>query len=305
MTQQPINPRQEFDSSQGQLNSSSNTTSKTPPVFTGFKIFQNNSDGFFIYNPADGSIFKWINTRALRCNGRFEGSKNQSRAGRRNFQGRVWDCFRDRGDNWIGYTETDDLPFRRCTRHFGGFYISVYRARVSKDGKINYSGKGAKVQMVNFFEAKENALKYEVEYAKNREFISVLPCGAAMDCVSEEIFERFEKRVKAAKQSDESMYEAWNRYEKGVRPILKQNGIYGIHDLINLDGSEITSEAFNNIHYQCAVRGGARGLFLISHGEWEEQPEDCYFEIGNRNFISSNARFLDYGHRVVLLPQGN
>lgn len=30
----------------------------TPPVFTGFEVYANNENGFFIINTADGSIFK-------------------------------------------------------------------------------------------------------------------------------------------------------------------------------------------------------------------------------------------------------
>ena len=302
MTQQTNQHRQEFDSSQGQLNSESNTIIATPPVFTGFEVFKNDSEGFFIINPADGSIFKWIDITTLKRNGKFEGKKRYYQAGRRNFEGNVFNCFREVDPSRPGYVETDDAKFRECTRHFGGFYVAAYRARTNFEEIISYSGKGTAVQLVTFCEAKQNAQKYATEYAKGGEFISALPCGAAIDCVSEEIYERFEQEVLKVKLPVESMYDAWNRYEKEVRNNFRQNGIYGIHDLI-FAGPEITSEAFNNINHQCAVRGGARGLFLISHYDFEKEMMDCYFEIGHRNFIASNAQFYNYGHRVVLLPQ--
>lgn len=294
-TQQETN-RKVQNSSRKQL------TSKRakPPVFTGFKVYKNDENGFFIINTKDGSIFKWIDVTSLKCNGIFDGYKRHYRSGRRNFEGFIWNIFRDK--NRIEYVESDVKNFQRATRFFGGFYISVYRARLNKEREIAYLPVGPTVDVIKFATAKENAEMYSQKFSKNNDFISALPCGAAMDCVSEEIYERFEQEVLNVKAEDESMYDAWNRHAKEVHADFKKNGIYGIHDLI-YPGPEITSEAFSDIRYQCAVRGGARGLFLISYHQFEKDMMDCYFEIGHRNFISTEAEFYDYGYRIVLLPQ--
>lgn len=271
-----------------------------PPVFAGFKVYKNDENGFFIINNKDGSIFKWIDVRSLKCNGVFEGYQRHYRSGRRNFEGYVSSIFRDK--NRIEYVESDVKNFQKATRLFGGFYISVSRARYNSEREIAYLPFGPTVDLINFATAKENAEMYSQKYSKKNDFISALPCGAAMDCVSEEIYERFEKEVLEVKKEDESMYDAWNRHSDEVHADFRKNGIYGIRDLI-FPGAEITSESFSDIKYQCAVRGGARGMFLISYYDFEKEMMDCYFEIGHRNFISTRAEFEDYGYRIVLLPQ--
>ncbi len=294
--------QKEFGSSQGQLNSIEVVKTSTPPVFKGFEVCKNDSDGFFIKNTADGSIFKWIDITKLKCNGKFDGQNCFSQAGRRNFQGHIWNCF-NTNDHSRGYVETDDKNFRKSTEQFGGFYLAAYRAtHVSYSDIFAFVSQGRKVDMITFNTAKRNAAIYARKFAKQKEFISALPCGAAIDCFAEDVYERLEKEVLEVKEPKEKMYHAWNRYSKEILPRLKENGIYGVHDFIS-SGAEITSEAYDDIRYQCVIRGGARGVFLISYYESEINNMECYFEVGERNFISSNIQFIDHGYRIVLLPQ--
>ena len=90
----------------------------TPPVFTGFEVYANNENGFFIINTADGSIFKWIDVEALECNGVYYGEKRRSKGGRRNFEGTVFNCFENRATS-KGYFETTDYAFKQCIKKYG------------------------------------------------------------------------------------------------------------------------------------------------------------------------------------------
>ena len=196
MTEEQSNTnRKEFDSSQEQLASAENITLTSPPVFSGFEILKTDSEGFFIINPTDGSIFKWINTNALKCNGKFDDKKGFFKNGRRNFEGYIWNFFNDSSNGHPEYVESDDFSFKAATQMFGGFYISAYRARMDKEGNLFFADNGPTLDCINFAVANNNAKLYADTFAINKEFISALPCGAAMDCVSEEIYERFEKEV--------------------------------------------------------------------------------------------------------------
>lgn len=61
---------------QKQLNMETETK-KHPPIFTGFELYAHNEDGFFIINPKDGSIFKWIDVESLEENGVYYGEKKK------------------------------------------------------------------------------------------------------------------------------------------------------------------------------------------------------------------------------------
>lgn len=88
---------------------------------------------------------------------------------------------------------------------------------------------------------------------------------------------------------------------------FSEKGVYGFQDFI-YDGCEISSEAFSCAKYHAVVRGGSRGLFLISYWieeirQFEKDKCRVYFELGKRNFISTSIKLKGYGFRIVLLPK--
>ena len=279
----------------------------TPPVFTGFEVYANDENGFFIINTADGSIFKWINVNSLECNGVYYGENKKSKGGRRNFEGTVFNCFRKSNPFDKGYYETSDFAFKRCIKKYGGFYMSVYRAKIHPDDVIAFTKDGHPLEMISTFEAIEYGKKYARKYAKptnrQREFTSSIPCGAAYDCMFEWIFERFRKEAFEAQMPNELLYDAWNRLEKQRRPSFYKDGVYGIFNLFSCDGSEICSEFYDSdfcSSYRC---GSAYGLYLISNREQEKHDLTASFPLGHRNFTVASARWKKHGYRIMLLPK--
>ena len=136
----------------------------------------------------------------------FDSSKELVKGGRRNWEGRMWNSFRE-GES---YCETDDAEYRKCVENFGEFYCAISRAAIDDlSEKVNFRNKGTyKVNLITYVQAKKDAAEYTNTYAKNNDFISCLPCGAAMDCVFEEIYECFEKEVESIQKNDESKYDA-------------------------------------------------------------------------------------------------
>lgn len=280
-------------------------TKKLPPIFTGFELYAHNENGFFIINPADGSIFKWIDVDSLEENGVYDGQKKKSKGGRRNFQGTVFNCFDNRFGH-KGYYETQDRQFRECIKKFGGFYMATCKARKLDDKKITFSmPHRIPLDMISHYNAVEAANKYYKKHAKlnsgKREFKSFIPCGAAYDCMYEEIFERFRDEVMAVKQPDELPYDAWNRYEETRRNDLFKNGVYGIFDLFSA-GNETCTEFYAN-HMNSSYRGGlCHGLYLISDRKEEKIKLTASFPLGHRNFTVPEAEWRYHGYRIMLLP---
>ncbi len=284
--------RKEFNSSKKKLNSS-----KHPPVFDGFTILKDNPEGFFIMNTEDGSIFKWIDVSSLQVDNDPVTGDSKPKYCRRNFEGIFNDCLNPRNYVRRGYYETDDSKFKDTVKKYGGFYIAVYKARFNDFGKVGFSGVGLLADELIFYEAKLFAKNYAKRYGK-KQFISCLPCGAAMDCVFQHIFQTFEDEVLDHMEEDETEYDAWNRIAKQYD---FSNGIYGLHDFI-ANGPEFTTEAFENKKYHIVIRGGRRGLFLISDNDYEKERMEAFFELGHRTFISTESRPEGCGYRVVLLP---
>ena len=146
--------------------------------------------------------------------------------------------------------------------------MATCKARKLDDKKITFSmPHRIPLDMISHYNAVEAANKYYKKHAKlnsgKREFKSFIPCGAAYDCMYEEIFERFRDEVMAVKQPDELPYDAWNRYEETRRNDLFKNGVYGIFDLFSA-GNETCTEFYAN-HMNSSYRGGlCHGLYLIS-----------------------------------------
>lgn len=266
-----------------------------PPVFSGFIEIPGNGDGFFIENLRDGSIFKWIDIKMLLCNGIYYKQKRHSRGGRRNFSGKI---FPDDLKN--EYYETDDTRFKKCIKNFGGFYISISRAKRNEQGLLNYSA-GKLINMISLPAAEELAQNY-AHYAGNNEFVSCLPCGAAMDCMFEDVFERFRIEVSFIRKDGESEYEAWNRHENEIRSQLLEKGVYGMYDLFS-SGREYTSEFFKNSCMVAVRCGRSHGLYLIDYSK-NPDVESADFVAASRNFTShfQEDGYLDLGYRIVLLP---
>ena len=278
----------------------------TPPVFTGFEIYANNENGFFIINPADGSIFKWIDVNSLECNGVYYGEKKKSKGGRRNFKGTVFNCFENRSTS-KGYFETADSAFKQCIKKYGGFYMAAYKAKLHQNDVVTFTEDGPILEMVSTLEALEEAPLYAKEYSKinnrRREFTSSIPCGAAYDCMFEEIFERFKKEVEAIKKPHELPYDAWNRLEKERRESFYLNGVYGMFDLFSDSGSEACSEFFGSTYCSSYRCGLAYGLYLISRTEQEKHNLTASFPLGDRNFTVAEAKWKNHGYRIMLLPK--
>lgn len=289
---------------QKQLNMETETK-KHPPIFTGFELYAHNEDGFFIINPADGSIFKWINVENLEENGVYYGEKKKSKGGRRNFEGTVFHCFKMHTTG-KGYHETQDWQFKQCIKKFGGFYMATCKARKLDDKTVTFSmPHRIPLNMISHYSAVKAANEYYKKYAKTnnrkREFKSFIPCGAAYDCMFEEIFERFKAEVMAVKQPDELPYDAWNRYEKTRRKFFWDNGVYGIYDLFS-SGNETCTEFYGGeltSTYRCGL---AHGLYLISDREEEKIELTASFPLGHRNFTVADAEWIDHGYRIMLLP---
>ena len=268
-----------------------------PPVFKGFTEIPGNGNGFFIQNKEDQSIFKWINVDNLICNGIFypkNSSKTiHSKGDRRSFGG---DIFPDNLET--GYQETDDSDFKQCIKNFGGFYIAVTRARRNGLGKLTFSS-GSLIDLITYPDALKSARNY---MKKNEEFVSSLPCGAAMDCIFEEIFERFRLEVQHIRREDELEYDAWNRYKKEVRKQIQTHGIYGLEDLICSGNGEYNSEIFESSTMIATRCNGAHGLYLIADSNRQkENILNASFPAAARNFTTSFECY-DRGYRVMLLP---
>lgn len=278
----------------------------TPPVFTGFEVYANNENGFFIINTADGSIFKWIDVEALECNGVYYGEKRKSKGGRRNFEGTVFNCFENRATS-KGYFETTDYAFKQCIKKYGGFYMAAYKAKTHSNGEVTFTKDGYILEMVSALEALEDAPKYAKMYShknnRKREFTSSIPCGAAYDCMFEEIFERFKKEVEQIKQPDELPYDAWNRLEKERRKSFHTDGVYRMFNLFSADGNEACSEFYGSTYCSSYRCGLAYGLYLISNREQEKHDLTASFPLEHRNFTVANARWKDHGYRIMLLPK--
>lgn len=270
----------------------------TPPIFTGFEKFAHNEDGFFVINTVDGSIFKWIDVEALESNGKFYRNKRYSKGGRRNFSGTVFNCFNHVSGK--GYYESDDTPFKKCVQKYGGFYIATCRARKNSFGTTCFVRDGEPVTLIEASKAKREAKNYAAKFAVNNEFISRVPCGAAFDCVFESIFERFREEVMAIKEPDELAFDAWNRYEGTRRNEFFHQGVYGMFDFFN--GADITSEYYGSNYCTVYRSGLAHGLYLIADCEKDKHNLTASFPLGERNFTSASAKWIDHGYRIVLLP---
>lgn len=269
-----------------------------PPVFKGFTEIPGNGNGFFIQNKEDQSIFKWINVDNLICNGIFYPKKSsktiRSKGGRRNFGGDIFP-----NDLKTEYKETDDSNFKQCIETFGGFYIAITRARRNSLGKLTFS-EGSLIDLITYPEAQKSAQNYMKGH--DEEFVSSLPCGAAIDCIFEEIFERFRFEVQRIRKEDELEYDAWNRYEKEVRKQLQIHGIYGLEDLICSGSGEYTSEIFESFTMIATRCSGANGLYLIADSNRQKQNIlNVSFPAAARNFTTSFECY-DRGYRVMLLP---
>ena len=281
-----------FNSSTEQLELSSNTIPIPKPFLS-----YNKDQELFIVNPEDKSVFKWIQViGALKPNGITD--KTKTEYGRRNYNG-IFEAKFDREN----YRETSDLEFRNCIKKYGGFYISVYKARYESEDHISYAGTGSIVDRINYSKAREIATSYMVNHFSNKDFITDLPCGAAMDCIYEAAFELLEKEVLEKQLPGERKYYAWNRIAKSKD--YRQSGVMGIHDFFTGE-AEITTEAFTRANYHVVVRDGNRGLFSICYSDYEKDMFDSgriiHFELGQRNFISKEAEFSGYGFRLMLLP---
>jgi hypothetical protein len=289
---QSMSTRNNFDSSKEQLDFSGSPI----PIPQNFKCFQENQD-LFIVNPKDGSIFKWVQViGVLKPNGLT--GKRKTEYGRRSFDG----IFESKFDN-NNYHETCDSKFKHCIKKYGGFYISVYKARYDENGKITYAGNGILVDRIKYDKARKIATRYMFNPDSTRDYTTDLPCGAAMDCISEYAFELLEKEVLEEMLPGERKADAWNRISKTKN--FHQTGVYGIQDFFT-GYAELTTEAYASAKYHVAVRNGSRGLFTICYNDYEktlfETGRAIYFELGHRNFIAKEAEFIGFGFRLMLLP---
>lgn len=274
-------------------------TTSTPPVFKGFEVLPENPNGFFIKNPKDNSIFKWIDVTKLEENGKFYGEETLHKGGRRNFHGDIFDCFKKWSNYELGYYETNDEVFKECIKNFGGFYVAICIARTDRNGKISFSIGANDPEPISQKEAHQEGMEYAIKFATDDEFSSFIPCGAAMDCIYEETFERFLKEVELIRKDGELLYDAWNRYEREHRKEFHINGIYGVYDLIS--GGEYTTEFYNN-PYQICYRGNhAHGLYLIADNHRQKVRLSASFPAGHRNFMAASIH--DCGYRIILLPK--
>lgn len=276
-TTQSTANRNNSNSSTEQLDFFGNTI----PIPQNFKWFQENQD-LFIVNQEDGSIFKWVQViGALKPNGLT--GKRKTEYGRRNFNGTSEAKFDDNN-----YHETCDKKFKACVKKYGGFYISVYKARYEQNGRITYAGNGTLVDRIKYAKAKQFATSYMLKPNSVRGYTTDLPCGAAMDCISEYAFELLEKEVLEEMLPGERKADAWNRISKAKN--FKQIGVYGIQDFFT-GNAELTTEAFASAKYHVAVRDGSRGLFTICYDDYEqtmfETGKAIYFELGHRNLQSN------------------
>lgn len=279
-----------------------------PPVFTGFEVYANNENGFFIINPIDGSIFKWIDVNSLECNGVYDGKKKYSKGGRRNFEGTVFNCFNKYHNNDKGYYETTDYAFRTCIKKYGGFYMAAYKAKLHPQKTIAFTPNGSMVEMISALDAIKEGRKYASKYSvtingRKKEFLSAIPCGAAYDCMFEEIFERFKQEALSVKEPNETPYDAWNRLEKQKRAFFHENGVYGMFNLFSCDGNEACSEFYGSSYCSSYRCGMAYGLYLISNSDKEKNDLTASFPLGHRNFTVAQAEWKDHGYRIMLLPK--
>lgn len=273
-------------------------STRKPLIPAHFEAFEDSEDGFFIINQRDESIFKWIYTEKLECNG-IDDNGELSRSGRRNFDGTIFPS--DFGPK--GYYESNNSHFKKCIMDFGGFYIATSKARkIDKENIVNFSGDGKIVDCITFSYAKAEAEGYAKNYAENGEFITEVPCGAAMDCVFEDIFERFYKEVQSLKKHYRTEYAAWNDYAKQKEKDFISKGIYGMHDLIGV-GDEMTSEGYGDINKLLSVRCGNIGIELIKYSNRNITPKSTAFALGHRNYKVSDYEVIGCGYRIVLLPQ--
>lgn len=284
--------RNNFDSSTGKLEISGNTI----PIPRNFKYYQEGQD-LFIVNPEDGSTFKWVQVMGVLKKNGLTG-KRKTEYGRRDFDG-----FFKAGFDDEHYHETCDRKFIHCVRKYGGFYISVYKARYDQNEQVTYTGNGKLVDRIMYKKARNIALRYMIKPGSTRDYITDLPCGAAMDCIAEYAFELLEKEVLEKMLPGEKKADAWNRIEESKN--YKEIGVYGIQDFFTGE-AELTTETYASSRFHVAVRDGNRGLFTICSDDYEEKlfetGEAIYFELGNRNFISKEVKFIGYGFRLMLLP---
>lgn len=268
----------------------------SPPIFAGFEMVKDTGE-FLIRNLEDGSVFKWIFVEKLKANGIYGPFKGVHKAGRRNFQGTVFNCFNHQEKR--GYYETLQEPFIECIEKYGGFYISIARAHMTDQSTIQFLPKGDIVDCITIEYAEAKA---EVYSKANTEFSSYLPCGAAMDCVYEEVFERFYEEVRKAQRSDETFYKAWNRLQEEKMREHQKGAIYGMFELIC--AGELTSERFNDASAATRRGDSAHGLYLIANSEDEKTDMTASFPAGYRNFCyTMHGGFRNLGYRVMLLPK--
>ena len=284
--------RNNFDSSTGKLEISGNTI----PIPRNFKYYLEGQD-LFIVNPEDGSTFKWVQVMGVLKKNGLTG-KRKTEYGRRDFDG-----FFKAGFDDEHYHETCDRKFIHCVRKYGGFYISVYKARYDQNGQVTYTGNGKLVDRIMYKKARNIALRYMIKPDSTRDYITDLPCGAAMDCIAEYAFELLEKEVLEKMLPGEKKSDAWNRIEESKN--YKEIGVYGIQDFFTGE-AEFTTEVFSCAEYSVATREGNRGLFTICMHNFEEKlfetGKAIYFELGVRNFKSKMSEFRGFGFRLMLLP---
>lgn len=240
------------------------------PVPNGFTAYAT-KDGVFMRNILDGRVFKWQPVRKLARNG-IDSKGKISRDGRRSFGG----YFNDLEKNT--YQDPEAEQFEKCARKYGGFYISV-----------------EKIEPCYKSEAEQHAKNYLIG-ATDAE--SLLPSGAAFDCMFEYIYERFCKYVLKYQGPDETPYQAWNRIAKKETAKFKKEGIYGIKGLMDHQ-HEHTSEVAGSC---CAYRGEFR-MSLISYAKEEKSinPQEVFWCLGLRNYC--HPRCGNMGYRIMILPK--
>lgn len=248
-----------------------------PPIFTGFEGVEND-DGYFITNLKDGSVFKWISIDQLEDNGIYYGDTEFNKEGRQSSEGSFINYFKEKGLNKRGYYETDDARFKKCISRWHGFYISISRARKDAIGRVVFGKKGELVDFITSEEARFEAEMYAKQFSKNEEFISCIPCGAAMDYFYEYLFEEFRRDVKS--------------YHK--------DGVCGFIDIFY--GGEYTSELYKTPLVTVVRNSESKGLYLADN-EIGKTDINASFPLGHRDLCYAKRRCYGDSYRVILLPQ--
>lgn len=242
-------------------------------VPNGFEFFKTNN-GVFIVNSRDKKVFKWINVEKLTCNG-IDSSGKTSKYGRRQFDGN----FFPGPPNDEGFLDLEAKIFEEFAPKIGGFYISVEKEKPCY---------------------KPEADKFAKSYlAESADVQSLLPSGAAFDCMLQSIYERFLRFVVIVKMKQETLYDAWNRIAEFKKETFLTNGIWGIKGLMD-HAHEHTSEYIDDLC--CPYRGEFR-MNLISYTSNESRIDPKYVSwcLGLRNYCHNN--YANLGYRIIILPK--